>query len=308
MSSRLSAALAAFLALLILPQTALACACGCSVFSVGAGSILPTDHGGDAWVEYDHMNQNKNWSGDKAAPATDNSDKQIKTDFFTLGAQYMFSCGWGVMVEAPVWYRDFRTDDGSGTIDGFHSQSLGDIRLTAVYTGFSKAMTTGVTLGVKLPTGDYHANGFDRDTQIGSGSTDIVLGAYHVGSLNRAETLTYFAKGQWEIPVVTVGGYRPGQTLDVATGVVYKAASFDNDKASLSPVLQLVGSVRAADAGDAANPEDSGYSRLMISPGVELRDGRWRLYGDVKFPVYQHVRGNQLTAPELFTVVVSRSF
>ena len=67
MPTRLLAALAALLALLILPQTALACACGCSVFSVGAGSILPTDHGGDAWVEYDHMNQNKNWSA-RSAP------------------------------------------------------------------------------------------------------------------------------------------------------------------------------------------------------------------------------------------------
>ncbi len=308
MSPRLTAALAALLALLVLPQTALACACGCSVFSVGAGSLLPTNHGGDAWLEYDFMDQNKNWSGDKAAPAADNSDKQIKTDFITLGGQYMFSCGWGFMVEAPVWNRDFRTDDGSGTIDSFHSQALGDIRLSAVYTGFSKSMTTGVTFGLKLPTGDYHAAGFDRDTQIGSGSTDIVLGAYHVGALNRDETLTYFAKGQWEAPVITVGGYRPGQTLDAAGGVIYKAASFDNDKASLSPLLQVIGSARAADSGDAANPVDSGYSRLMLSPGLELRTDKWRFYGDVKFPVYQHVRGNQLVAPELFTVVVSRSF
>lgn len=308
MSPRLLAALAALLSLLILPQTALACACGCSVFSVGAGSLLPTDHGGDVWVEYDHMDQNKNWSGDKAAPAADNSDKQIKTDFLTLGGQYMFSCGWGVMVEAPVWSRDFRTDVGGGVIDSFHALSLGDIRISAVYTGFSKAMTTGVTFGLKLPTGDYHAAGYDRDTQIGSGSTDLLLGAYHVGALNRDETLTYFAKGQWEIPFTSVGDYRPGQTLDAAVGVIYKAASLDDDKASLSPLLQLIGSARAHDAGDAADPVDSGYSRLLLSPGLELRTDKWRLYGDVKFPIYQHVRGNQLVAPELFTVVVSRSF
>ena len=308
MRSRFTAALAAVLALILIPRTALACACGCSVFSVGAGSILPTDHGGDAWVEYDHMNQDKNWSGDKSAPAADNSDKQIKTDFLTLGGQYMFTCGWGVMVEVPVWNRDFRTDVGSGTVDRFHSQSLGDIRLSGVYTGFSKAMTTGLTFGVKLPTGDYHAAGFDRDTQIGSGSTDLVLGAYHVGALNRDETLTYFAKGQWEIPVMTVGGYRPGQTVDAAVGVIYKAASFDNDKASLSPLLQLIGSARAADAGDAANPGDSGYSRVLLSPGVELRMDRWRLYGDVKLPIYQHARGNQLVAPAFVSVAVSRAF
>ena len=308
MPNRLIAAGVAVLALILFPETALACACGCSVFSVGAGSLLPTDHGGSAWLEYDYMNQNKNWSGDKSAPAGDNSDKQIKTDFVTLGGQYMFTCGWGVMVEAPVWNREFRTDDGSGTIDRFQSRSLGDVRLTAIYTGFSKAMTTGLTLGLKLPTGDYHARGYDRDTQIGSGSTDIVLGTYHVGSLSRDDSLTYFAKGQWEIPVITVGGYRPGQTIDAAGGVIYRATNFDNDKASLSPLLQLIGSARTADSGDAANPGDSGYSRLLLSPGLELRTDKWRLYGDVKFPIYQHVRGNQLIAPQLFTVVVSRSF
>jgi len=308
MTSRLAAAFAAILTLILVPQTALACACGCSVFSVGAGSLLPTDHGGDAWLEYDFMNQNKNWSGDKAAPAADNSDKQIKTDFFTVGGQYMFSCGWGLMVEAPVWNRDFRTDVGGGVIDGFHAQSLGDVRLSAIYTGFSKSMTTGVTFGLKLPTGDYHAAGFDRDTQIGSGSTDLLLGAYHVGSLNRDDTLTYFAKGQWEVPFTSVGSYRPGQTLDAAAGVIYKAGSFDNDKVSVSPLLQVIGSARAHDAGDAADPVDSGYSRVLLSPGLEIRTDRWRLYGDVKFPVYQHVRGNQLVAPELFTMVVSRSF
>ena len=308
MLPRLPAALAALLALFLIPQTALACACGCSVFSVGAGSILPTDHGGDAWVEYDHMDQSRNWSGARPAPAADNDDKRITSQFVDLGAQYMFTCGWGVMVEVPVTSRTFRTDVGGGTIDSFHAQALGDIRLTAVYTGLTKAMTTGLTFGLKLPTGDYHAAGFDRDTQIGSGSTDVILGAYHVGALNRDETLTYFVKGAWQVPVITVGGYRPGQTFDAATGLIYKAASYRNDDVSISPLLQLVASMRGSDAGVAADSLNSGYSRLLVSPGVEVRAYSWRLYGDVKFPIYQQVRGNQLVAPAFVSVALSRSF
>ncbi len=308
MPPRLSAALAVLIALLLLPQTALACACGCSVFSVGAGSILPTMNGGTAWAEYDFMDQTRNWSGTKSAPAADNTDKEIKTEFFNVGAQYMFSCGWGVMVEAPVWDRDFRTDVGGGTIDGFHSTALGDIRLSAVYSGFSKAMTTGVTFGLKLPTGDYRAPGFDRDTQIGSGSTDLLLGAYHVGTLNRDESLSYFLNGQVEAPFASVGGYRPGATLDGAVGVIYHAPGYEDAKVRIAPVLQLIGSARAHDTGPAANPQNSGYQRLMVSPGLEAQTGRWRLYGDVEVPIYQKVRGDQLTAPELVKVVVSRTF
>jgi hypothetical protein len=308
MTPRLPAALAAALALLLAPSLAHACACGCSVFSVGAGSILPTMNGGTAWAEFDFMDQNKNWRGTKAAPAADNSDKQIRTDFFNLGAQYMFSCGWGVMVEAPVWNRTFRTDVGGGVIDSFHAQSLGDVRINAVYSGFGKAMTTGVTFGLKLPTGDYRADGFDRDTQIGSGSTDLLLGAYHVGFLTHDERLSYFVNGQVEAPFASIGGYRPGQTLDGAVGVIYHAAGYDDAKLKVAPVLQLIGSARRHDTGPAANPGGSGYSRLMISPGIEFQTTHWRLYGDVEVPLYQDVRGNQLTAPELFKVVVSRTF
>ena len=39
-------------------------------------------------------------------------------------------------------------------------------------------MSTGLIFGVKLPTGDWKFAGFDRDTEIGSGSTDVLVGGY----------------------------------------------------------------------------------------------------------------------------------
>ena len=47
-----------------------------------------------------------------------------------------------------------------------------------MYTGFSNDMSKGIIFGVQLPTGNYTAPGFDRDTQIGTGSTDLILGAF----------------------------------------------------------------------------------------------------------------------------------
>jgi hypothetical protein len=307
MSFKRIAALAAFFAALSAAQMAQACACGCSVFSVGAGQLLPTQNGGAAWLEYEHMDQTHNWSGTHGAPSADNSDKEIRTDFFTVGGEYMWTCGWGLMVEAPVWNRTFRTDDGSG-IDTFHDFALGDVRLQAIYSGFDKSMQSGITFGLKLPTGDYHAGGFDRDTEIGSGSTDLILGGYHVGSLSKDDRLSWFTNGQVEAPFITTGGYRPGGTADGAIGIIYHANGDEDAKLAVSPVLQLIGSFRGHDSGPAADPADSGYGRLMVSPGVELKTGKWRLYADVEFPVYQDVRGDQLTAPEMFKAVVSRTF
>lgn len=292
---------------LLLPVQALACACGCSIFDVGAGALLPNGPGGVAYVEYDFMDQNRNWSGTSGAPASANSDKQIRSNFVTLGAQYMLNHAWGVMVEVPVWDRLFRTDDGGG-VEAHQHAALGDIRLKGVYSGFSADMSTGVIFGVKLPTGDYKYAGFDRDTALGTGSLDLLLGGYHTGHLTHDGLWSYFAQAMVQIPVTSTGGYRPGRDLNAAVGVRYHGATFAGGRMRLTPLLQVIASARGHDAGVRADPPNSGYSRLLISPGLALDVDAWRLYGDVELPVYQQVRGDQLVAPALFKMVLSRSF
>jgi hypothetical protein len=68
-------------------------------------------------------------------------------------------------------------------VQRFDINSIGDIRLQGMYTGLSEDMSTGFTLGLKLPTGDWHYPPLDRDTQIGTGSTDLLFGAYHLGTV-----------------------------------------------------------------------------------------------------------------------------
>ena len=301
--------MATALAAVSLPVLAHACACGCGVFGVGAGNLIPLSGGGDVYVESDYMNQNRNWSGDHRAPAGDNADKQIQTEFFTVGGQYMVNRDWGVMVEVPIWNRVFRTENADGTgVDRSEHAALGDIRLMGVYTGFSKDMSTGVTFGLKLPTGDWTYPGFDRDTAIGTGTTDLLLGAYHVGSIRKSETWSYFTQGLADIPLNQRSGYRPGTEIDGAIGVSYGGLGRVTDKVTFTPILQVIGSARAKDSGELSNRPDSGYERLLVSPGIEAAVGKWKLYGDVEVPFYQRVNGNQLTAPVLFKAVVSRSF
>ena len=287
----------------------LACACGCDVFDVGGTPMTAPAKGGEVFVEYDYMDQTHNMSGASAAPAADNDDKQIRSNFVVAGVQYMFNQNWAVMAELPVTNRLFRTENDTETaVDAFDHTAFGDIRLMAIYTGLSKDMSTGLLFGVKLPTGDWRYPGLDRDTSIGSGSTDLLLGGYHVAPLSRDGAWNAYIQGQFDLPVATQGGYRPGQEFDGDMGVSYAAWSSGDGRLKLAPLLQLIGSARLKDGGPEADPPNSGYGRMLISPGIEFDAGNWRLYGDVEFPLYQYLNGNQLTAPELFKLVVSRSF
>src|SRR5271154_6607660 len=72
----------------LMPTAALACACGCGVFDVGTGTMLPTDTGGTVWLEYDFMNQTQNWQGSSSSPGANNPDKIIRSNFFVGGLQY----------------------------------------------------------------------------------------------------------------------------------------------------------------------------------------------------------------------------
>lgn len=292
------------MAIALTPGMSWACACGCGVFDVGTSSMLPTHQGGMAFVEYDFMNQSKNWSGTSNAPSANNSDKDIKTSFFTAGAQYMFSRAWGAEVEVPYWERHFTSTDDNGDIVSFDHSAFGDVRVKAIYSGFSPDMSSGITFGLKLPTGDYTAAHFDRDTEIGSGSTDILLGAYHMGKL--AGRWNWFANGEFDQPVLVHGSYRPGSELDSVTGIYYNGWHMGNVK--IAPVAQVIASGRLHDSGQAANPDNSGYERVLLSPGVEVDTAGFRVYGDVGVPVYQHVNGNQLVASALFKLNISHRF
>lgn len=306
---RLAAAAAMTFTLSLAPQIAQACACGCDVFDVGGPEMMPTNKGGEAFVEYDYMDQNTNWSGGSSAPAANNSDKEIRTHFITAGLKYTINQDWGALIEVPVWNREFHTENAAGTgVDRFNHTALGDVRLMGVYSGLTKDHSTGLIFGLKLPTGDWKYANFDRDTEIGTGSTNLLLGAYRSGMLSRDGAWGYYAKGLWDKPLAGQGGYLPGQEFDASAGVSYHIQRLADGPLQVIPVLQMIGAVRSRDSGPQANPVGSGYERLLISPGVEIDSAVWRLYGDVELPFYQRVNGDQLTARVLFKLMLSRRF
>lgn len=286
-----------------------ACACGCGVFNVGTSSMFPSGQGGTIFEEYDFMDQNRNWSKDTKASADDNPDKQIRTSFVNTGIQYMFNRSWGVSVELPYEHRYFKTDagdPGSPDIQSFIHDAVGDIRVQGIYTGFSPDMSTGINFGLKLPTGDYTYVNFDRDTEIGAGSTDALIGVYHRGVLTSNNSFSYFIQDNLDQPFLTHGGYLPGTENDAAVGIYYNGFSLGGVK--MTPIGEVLNSYRSRDRGWAADPTDSGYERIILAPGIELDYKKFMVFFDVGFPVYVNTNGDQLVASALYKVSVSYMF
>lgn len=298
---------ASLLMIILTPSQSQACACGCGVFDVGGSEMMPSHEGGRISLEYDTMNQNRNWHGTSQAPGYQNNDKEIRSSFTTIGLQYMFTRDWGLQVQIPYTHRNFTTIDDTAALGTSRHGNFGDIRLMGLYSGFSPDMSNGLIFGVKLPNGDYKFAGFDRDTAIGTGSTNSLLGAYHEGRLTKDNAYSWFIHGMWDRPFLTQGGYRPGSEVNMALGAYYRGW-FLNTIVKVTPMLQVIGSNRLKDSGPRANPDNSGYNRLLLSPGIEAHFGQTKLYGDVEIPVYQRVNGNQLVAPALFKLVVSYGF
>jgi hypothetical protein len=305
----------AVLAVVLAPGAAWGCACGCGVFDVATQSMLPQGPGGMVFAEFDYMDQNMNWSDWRPAPAANNGDRDIRTDFTTLGLQYMFNRQWGAQVELPYDFRQYQATGGGST----SWSSFGDLRLEGIYTGLFPDMSAGLTFGLKLPTGDDTHDMttiLDRDTELGTGSTDILLGGFYRHTLNSvANGLFWFTQLQLDVPVLIQGGYRPGVELDTSLGLYYQGLSLGNVK--ITPVAQAIPSLRTKDTGSWASggvndppvgQPDSGYQRILLSPGLEIDLHPVMIYADVEFDVLQYSRGNQLVAPVLFKVVASYSF
>jgi hypothetical protein len=320
-----------------------ACACGCSVFDVG-GLDMPQEQesGGRLFFEYWSQDQKRNYVGSSRAPAELNKDKDLKTQWYNIGGSYNFNRDWGIMVRVPFMANRALTTDTDrlfpGQIETFNSKSFGDLEIMGVYTGLFPDLSTGLIFGLKLPTAAYDAQGLDRDNQLGSGSTDLILGAFHRGLLSGDNAWQYFSQFVWRQPFLyksaedpqgffngnlgVVQTYHPGMQIDGAVGIVYNnlynVLGFDK----ITPVGQVIISHRQSDNGTGSDPLNSGFDRILVSPGIEFTKVLdeatkqvLKFYVDVEATVYYRASAannggtnGQLVAPYLVKVVTSYNF
>jgi hypothetical protein len=90
--------------------------------------------------------------------------------------------------------------------------------------------------------------------------------------------------------------YKPGYQVDGALGVLYNNwyNVFGFDK--ITPLAQVIASHRVHDSGAASDPYNSGFDRLMFSPGIEFtkvldeaNNRVMKFYADVEIPFYYRV-------------------
>ncbi len=285
-----------------------ACACGCGMFDVGMPGLgLPNAAGGSINIQDTFLDQNRAMQGGGKIPLSQSPDQKIQSNFLNLNAQYSFNHEWGIMAMVPYWQRSFYTNDnfgnGAPNIVNYKASTLSDVRVMGMYTGFSADMSTGLIFGLKLPTGTYTAPGFDRDTEPGTGSTDLLLGGYQVG---QERTWGWYAQAMLRSAVATRDDYRPGNSLQLVFGVHYDANSYNED---LIPLVQINGTIRNADSGINSDPLNSGMKSLYLTPGLLFNMTKnLQANAMVYLPLIRQVNGIQLVPNQIVSAGLTYNF
>jgi len=271
-------------------------------------------------LRYEYINQDQPRAGkDKVAVGQIPGDHdEVKTINRNLIAtlDYTFNDQWGVTATIPVSDRShFHLDNDTGAPlpEQWNFSRVGDIRVLGRYQLRSENQQTyslsfyGLNFGLKLPTGSrdvINADGdrAERTLQPGTGTTDLLLGAYYSRFLPNSNA-SWFVQGLWQSPLNSREDYRPGRRASLDLGYRYEAT----DRAGL--MLQLNALHRSKDSGAQAEPDETGGSFLFVSPGISYAVTRsMQVYGFVQKPIYQHVNGVQLTAAWSAVIGVSTRF
>ena len=166
----------------------------------------------------------------------------------------------------------------------------------ARYLGLTADRSVGLQLGLKLPTGGFDNNfiagpqqgqALDRGLQPGTGTTDLLVGAFTFGALSR--DWDYFAQGMLQQPLNSRDGFRPGTGANLNAGFRYMGIE------GVTPSIQLNARIEGREVGVNADVANSGATLMYLSPGVNVQfTERLHAYAFVQLPVYQRVNGMQI--------------
>ncbi len=287
------------------PRCAHGCSsCGCTLSSDWASQGYAAGPGFHLDLRFDYFDQDRLMSGrgavDRGAiPLPTERELQQRTlnRNTSLVLDYSPSAEWGIDVQVPYYDRYHATvapgDTGTSTS---HARGLGDIRVLGRFQGFSPEHTTGVQLGLKLATGGFHEDftegpqagtRVDRGLQPGTGTTDLLLGVYHYGTI--ARSWDYFAQALLQQPLNSRERFKPGTGINVNLGVRYAA------NPAVVPQIQLNVRAEKRESGANADVENSGATLVYLGPGVTVRVARRaEAYAFVQVPVYENVNGFQI--------------
>jgi hypothetical protein len=251
-------------------------------------------------------------------------EKDTVNRYLTLGLSYSPSADWNASLQIPYVSRSHSTFSAATTdqltpanISGSSFDDLGDIRVIGTYQGILASNNFGLQFGVKLPTGDYGGQNvatgalvgrhpvyfssgpnalagqtIDTSLQPGTGSTDIIVGAYYHQAVS--QDFDAFINARFQLAVLeslaTVNAnYRPGNIATVSAGLRYEESPI------WVPQLQVNFTHKAEDQGALADITDSAGNVVYFSPGLTVQlDTGLHVYGFLQVPVYSDLVGYQL--------------
>ncbi|TFW01796.1 transporter [Oxalobacteraceae bacterium OM1] len=308
-------------AIALLPGVA-AASCGsafCAVNTNWTAESAQVDAPSSWDLRYEHINQDQPQTGTDriGVGQIPHHHDEVSTANRNLVATYSrnLGAGFGVTVSAAISDRDHlhvHNHHGAQLPEQWTYTELGDVRVTGryqlPYVGDPMApANTGLIFGLKLPTGRTNvANAAgsvaERSLQPGTGTTDLILGAYYHQKLPQRDA-SWFAQVQVQQALNSHDDYRPGTQLGIDLG--YRHGLTDK----LGGLVQLNTVVKRSDSGAQAEPEDSGSRAVFLSPGLAyaLTDNT-QVYGFYQHPLYQNVNGVQLTARRAIVVGLSGRF
>jgi hypothetical protein len=298
---------------------AFACAsCGCSLSSDWESQGLASGSGLRFDLRYDSLQQNQVRSGTGQVHTwplpPHEQELYTKNQYLTAALDYSVNADWGLNVQIPLVTRSHASNglNYDGTDDG-HSQAshrLGDVKVVGRYQGWSDARNFGVQFGVKLPTGSYTQSfdggamagePLDRGLQVGTGTTDLILGAFLAAPMS--QNWDYFVQALAQLPLNSRADYRPGRSLNANLGVRYLGWEH------WVPQLQINARVADRDSGTNATPDDSGGKTVYLSPGLSVPiTDKLRVYGFVQLPLHQNLNGYQLAPKRTLSVGTRMEF
>jgi hypothetical protein len=319
--------LGAVVCLSMAPMTSWACAtCGCTINSDAAMGYSATT-GWRVNLEYTYIDQDELRIGTRTAtpaevvnnpsnPALGGGEieKDTINRYLTLGINYRPNLDWNLNLLVPYVSRSHTTygtqlqpyspaETAPDQISGARVSDLGDIKLLGNYQGLLPTHNLGLQLGVKLPTGRYGTavdfyNGpnagspLDASLQAGTGSTDVIVGAFYYQAVS--QNFDAFVNGQFQSAVAHKqdqpgNDFRPGNSSTFSVGLRYEA----NPK--WIPQVQLNVLHRSPDQGALADTTDTVGTVAYISPGLTVQlEHTLHAYGLVQVPVYSNLVGYQL--------------
>jgi hypothetical protein len=159
---------------------------------------------------------------------------------------------------------------------------------------------------VQFSSGPKAGTPLDASLQPGTGSTDVIVGAYYYRPISENFDIT--VNGQFQGAVKQRqnepgNDFRPGNSLDFSIGLRYDAHP------DWVPQLQLNLLHKSADQGALADVPDTVGTVLYLSPGLTVRAlPQLQVYGFAQLPVYSNLDGYQLFPRYTVSVGLSYSF